>query len=94
MAFTSAGLMIGTAALTPPAYPLIDPNGFPFAYQPPLRFLGLADPPIHTLTNRGFCQLRSLGIKRSILRVFLDLTELTQAIEICTDEDGNYNLRT
>jgi hypothetical protein len=83
--------MIATATLIQPLYPLLDPDGNHFAYRAPLQYLGISEAVAHGAPTTGFHQLRFLGIKRSLVRVFFDLTELTQAMELYTGDDGKCN---
>jgi hypothetical protein len=80
--------MIAASNLTQPAYPLLDPNGQHLRYVPPIKYLQFSSPPKPIPPTTGFYTLRSLGIKRTLIRVFIDLAELTQAIEAYTDENG------
>jgi hypothetical protein len=83
--------MIAAGSLTQPVYPLFDPNGQHFRYMPPLKYLQFSSPPKPTPPTTGFYALHSLGIKRTLVRIFIDLTELTQAIEAYTNENGVCN---
>ncbi|KAJ1714654.1 hypothetical protein NYO67_3175 [Aspergillus flavus] len=79
-----SGLVVAVNADCKPAFPLIYPDGKPFVYRAPLQALAVRQPPRHvTLRNFGFQQLALLHppVKGTIIRVFLDLTEMTQALQ-------------
>ncbi|GMF73301.1 unnamed protein product [Aspergillus oryzae] len=79
-----SGLVVAVNANCKPAFPLIYPDGKPFVYRAPLQALAVRQPPRHvTLRNFGFQQLALLHppVKGTIIRVFLDLTEMTQALQ-------------
>jgi hypothetical protein len=66
-----------------PIFPLVSPEGKLFAYRAPLLALSIREPPRHTtLRNHGFQQpaLLSPPIKGNIIRVLLDLSEISQAL--------------
>jgi hypothetical protein len=83
--------MIAAGSLTQPVYPLLDPNGQHLRYVPPLKYLQFSSPPKPIPPTTGFYTLCSLGIKRTLIRIFIDLAELTQAIEAYTNENGICN---
>jgi hypothetical protein len=61
----------------------VDPQGKHFGTSPPFKLLGLSSVrPYHRTSNGGFRQLRVLGIKDSIIRPLLDLSELAQGISL------------
>src|SRR5271154_5004325 len=82
-------LMHATMNLDRPEYPLIDPCGQDFQYKRPFKLLGIPEAPSDlTLPEKGFKQLQLLGLRAAIIRVFLDLTELSHAIQIYSENSG------
>ncbi|KAJ0417766.1 hypothetical protein BJY00DRAFT_325324 [Aspergillus carlsbadensis] len=72
-----------------PAFPLVYPDGKPVIYRAPLQAFGIQQPPRHaTLGNHGFQQLAllHLPVKGTIIRVLLDLGEMTQALNHLASE--------
>ncbi|KUL84799.1 hypothetical protein ZTR_07284 [Talaromyces verruculosus] len=79
-----SGLIVAVNTDCKPVFPLIYPDGKPFVYRAPLQALTVPELPRHlTLRNRGFQQFALLHppLKGTIIRVFLDLTEITQALQ-------------
>lgn len=68
-----------------PVFPLILPDGKQIIYRSPLRMLNISESPQHS-GSKGFQQLALIypPVKGNITRVFLDLNEITQAIELLT----------
>lgn len=81
---TRSGLIGAVNADCKPVFPLVYPNGKLFVYRAPLQALSVRQSPRHILLrNHGFQQLALLHppVKGTIIRVFLDLTEMTQALQ-------------
>ncbi|KAL2845536.1 hypothetical protein BJX68DRAFT_269065 [Aspergillus pseudodeflectus] len=78
-----SGLIVAVNTNCKPVFPLISPEGKLSVYRAPLLALSIRMPPRHTtLCNHGFQQLALLSppIKGNIIRVFLDLSEISQAL--------------
>ena len=76
--------MSASVTLTRPPFPIINPDGEDFIYQSPLRFLTSPQPPRY-MPCRGFTQLSCVYIKKDIIQVFLNLSELSQVIQAFTE---------
>lgn len=75
---------------------MLDPRGRPFTYCNPLKMLHIPERPRHLTQNKGFHQLSMLRPppKESIIQVFLDLCELSQALQFLKDICGPLMLTT
>jgi hypothetical protein len=66
-----------------PEFPIIDPTGHMYGNYSPFKVLQIsAVRPWHKTCNGGFRQLQTLGIKKSVIRTLLDLTEFAQAVQL------------
>ncbi|RAH47526.1 uncharacterized protein BO95DRAFT_492738 [Aspergillus brunneoviolaceus CBS 621.78] len=92
-----SGLIIAINTHRKPVFPLISPEGKPCLHRAPLQALSIRTPPRHsTLRNHGFQQLALLSppVKGNIIRVFLDLNEITHALHILSSETCGATLLT
>ncbi|KAJ0418378.1 hypothetical protein BJY00DRAFT_324894 [Aspergillus carlsbadensis] len=92
-----SGLIVAVDSSCKPVFPLISPEGKLFIYRAPLVALSIRTPPRHvTQRNHGFQQLALLSppIKGSIIRVFLDLNEISQALNILAGQPCGSRLLT
>jgi hypothetical protein len=63
-----------------PMFPVTDPEGKHYGTSSPFKILGICTSPYHRTCSGGFRQLHVLQIKSTIIRAFLDLSELAQGI--------------
>ncbi|KAL4947282.1 hypothetical protein BDW69DRAFT_120008 [Aspergillus filifer] len=80
-----SGLIFAINANCKPVFPLVSPMGKPFVYRAPLQALSIRTPARHAaLRNQGFQQLALLDppVKGNIIRILLDLSEITQALQV------------
>ncbi|KAL3440867.1 hypothetical protein BJX65DRAFT_289694 [Aspergillus insuetus] len=92
-----SGLIVAVNSNCKPIFPLISPEGKLFVYRAPLLALSIRTPPRHTtLRNHGFQQFARLSppIKGNIIRVFLDLNEIAQALDALSGQPCGSRLLT
>lgn len=75
----STGLKYAVHTSTKPAFPAVDIDGNSLVGTSPFKLLGIAP---SSITRNGFQCLEQFHIRKSILRTFLDLSDLAQGIDI------------
>ncbi|PYI16903.1 hypothetical protein BO86DRAFT_443269 [Aspergillus japonicus CBS 114.51] len=92
-----SGLIVAMNTHRRPVFPLISPEGKPCLHRAPLQALSIRTPPRHaTRRNYGFQQLALLSppVKGNLIRVFLDLNEITQALHVLSNQSCGATLLT
>lgn len=79
--------------LSKPAFPVINAEGQPIVYGTPIEMLQISEAPRHLSSNGGFHQLCLLRppVKRSTVQTFIDLSELSQAIQYMASRTGEFS---
>jgi hypothetical protein len=80
----SAGLIYAVNTISKPIFPMLDLSGNPIAWSSPLEVLQIPEDSGHpSIQDNGFHQLALLEppVKWDIVRVFLDLSELSNALQ-------------
>ncbi|PYH80529.1 hypothetical protein BO82DRAFT_417560 [Aspergillus uvarum CBS 121591] len=93
----SISLIVAINTHRRPVFPLISPEGKPCLHRAPLQALSIRTPPRHaTRHNHGFQQLALLSppVKGSLIRIFLDLNEITQALHVLSSRSCGATLLT
>lgn len=87
-----AGLMYSVNTVSKPIFPMLDPSGNPLTWCSPLEVVQIPENRRHSsISDNGFHQLALLEppIKWGIIKVFLDLSELSQALQfLCHNTCG------
>ncbi|EXJ70432.1 uncharacterized protein A1O5_06500 [Cladophialophora psammophila CBS 110553] len=78
-----AALMGAASRLSPPEFSPVTVHGEPYQYQNPLRLLRVFEMPYHfRLPRGGFHLFERTSIRPDIIQTFLDISEMSQAIQI------------
>lgn len=77
--------MGAAVSLTEPPFPPTGVIGQPYIYESPLRLLRVFNVPWH-FAREGFRMFESIGMGRDHIQTFLDLSEMSQALEICINK--------
>ena len=80
--------MAAASQVSPPAFPPVNMRGQPYHYQNPLRLLRVFEMPHHfKLPMSGFHLFERTTIRTDIIQTFLDISEMSQAIQIFLEHD-------